>query len=319
MIIDDGRRVLQIEAQAILDLLHRLDERFVRGVEVLYECRGRVVVIGMGKSGSIARKIASTLASTGTPAFFLHPAEGLHGDLGMLCRGDVVLALSNSGETEELLKLLPTIKRFAIPLICLTGNDQSTLARYSTVILDVSIKEEACSIGLVPTASTTAALAMGDALAVALLEKRGFKEEDFATIHPGGALGKRLLLRVGDIMHTGHELPSVSEETSMKEVIYEISSKKLGITTVLDDGGRLSGIITDGDLRRLMEKTTDIFHQKAREIMSRSPKVIQREPLASQALQIMETHSITALAVVDAEGKPEGIIHLHDILKMGIV
>jgi arabinose-5-phosphate isomerase len=319
MIIDHAKRVLQIEAQAILDLVGRIDDDFVKAVEVLNNCRGRVVVTGMGKSGIIAKKIAATLTSTGTPAFFLHPAEGVHGDLGILSRGDVVIALSNSGETEELLKLLPSVKRFAIPLICLTGNPKSTLARDSTVVIDVGVKEEACLIGPVPTASTTAALAMGDALAVALLEKRGFKEEDFASIHPGGTLGKRLLLRVEDVMHTGHDVPVVYEDTPMKEVIYEMTSKKLGCTAVQNRQGRLTGVITDGDLRRLLEKTTDIFHKTAVEVMTPSPKVITRDPLAAQAVQVMERHSITALVVVDAAGRPEGIVHLHDILKMGII
>ena len=319
MIIDHAKRVLQVEAQAILDLVGRIDDDFVQAVEVLYNCRGRVVVTGMGKSGIIAKKFAATLTSTGTPAFFLHPAEGVHGDLGILSRGDVVIALSNSGETEELLKLLPSVKRFAIPLICLTGNPKSTLARDSTVVIDVGVKEEACLIGPVPTASTTAALAMGDALAVALLEKRGFKEEDFASIHPGGTLGKRLLLRVEDVMHTGHDVPVVYEDTPMKEVIYEMTSKKLGCTAVQNRQGRLTGVITDGDLRRLLEKTTDIFHKTAVEVMTPSPKVITRDPLAAQAVQVMERHSITALVVVDAAGRPEGIVHLHDILKMGII
>lgn len=317
--IDHAKRVLKIEAQAILDLAARIDERFIQAVDLLYDCRGRVVVTGMGKSGIIGKKIAATLASTGTPAFFLHPAEGVHGDLGMLCRGDVVIALSNSGETEELLKILPTLKRFAIPLISLTGNPKSTLAKDSTVVLDVGVKEEACNIGVVPTASTTAALAMGDALAVALLEKRGFREEDFASFHPGGTLGKRLLLRVEDVMHTGPEIPLVYEDTPMKEVIYEMTSKKLGITTVADRNGRLTGIFTDGDLRRLLQRTTDIFHLTAGNVMTRSPKVIGREALAAQAVEVMERHAITALAVVDATGRPEGVIHLHDILKKGII
>jgi arabinose-5-phosphate isomerase len=319
MIIDDARHVLQVEAQAILDLMGRIDERFVEAVDILYDCRGRVVVTGMGKSGIIAKKIASTLASTGTPAFYLHPAEGIHGDLGMLCRGDVVIALSNSGETEEILKILPAMKRFGIPLICLTGNSKSSLAKHSTVVIDVGIKEEACRIGSVPTASTTAALAMGDALSVALLEKRGFKEEDFASFHPGGVIGKRLLLRVEDVMHTGHEIPVVYEDTPMKEVIYEMTSKKLGMTTVQNRQGRLTGVFTDGDLRRLLQKTTDIFHKTAADVMIRSPRIITRDALATQAVLVMERYSITVLVVVDATGKPEGVIHLHDVLKMGII
>ena len=319
MIIENAKYVLQVEAQAILDLVGRIDERFVQAVDILHECRGRVVVTGMGKSGIIARKIAATLASTGTPAFYLHPAEGVHGDLGMLSRGDALIVLSNSGETEELLKILPAMKRFGIPLICLTGNPKSSLARHSTVVIDVGVKEEACRIGSVPTASTTAALAMGDALSVALLEKRGFKEEDFASFHPGGVIGKRLLMRVEDVMHTGHEIPVVYEDTPMKEVIYEMTSKKLGITTVQNREGKLTGVFTDGDLRRLLQKTTDIFQKTAADVMTHSPKVITRDALATQAVLMMERHSITVLVVVDANGRPEGIVHLHDILKMGII
>jgi arabinose-5-phosphate isomerase len=319
MIIDYAKRVLQMEAEAILDLVGRLNQQFVQAVDILYDCRGRVVVTGMGKSGIIARKIAATLASTGTPAFYLHPAEGIHGDLGMLCRGDAVIALSNSGETEELLKILPAMKRFGIPLICMTGNPKSSLARHSSVVIDVGVKQEACRIGSVPTSSTTAALAMGDALSVALLEKRGFKEEDFASFHPGGVIGKRLLMRVEDVMHTGHEIPVVYEDTPMKEVIYEMTSKKLGITTVQNREGRLTGVFTDGDLRRLLQKTTDIFHKTAADVMTRTPKVITRDALATQAVLVMERHSITVLVVADANGRPEGIVHLHDILKMGII
>jgi arabinose-5-phosphate isomerase len=319
MIIDNAKKVLRVEAQAILDLVGRIDERFVQAVDILHDCQGRVVVTGMGKSGIIGKKIAATLASTGTPAFYLHPAEGIHGDLGMLSRGDVVIALSNSGETEELLKILPSIKRFGIPLICLTGNPKSSMARHSNVVIDVGVKEEACRIDSVPTASTTAALAMGDALAVALIEKRGFKEEDFASFHPGGVIGKRLLIRVEDVMHTGQDMPLVYEDTPMKEVIFEMTSKKLGITAVRNREGKLAGVFTDGDLRRLLQKTTDIFQKSAADVMSRSPKTITRDALATQAVLIMERHSITALAVMDAGGRPEGIVHLHDILKMGII
>jgi len=320
MSIEQGKRVLRIEAQAILDLVQRLDERFTQAVELMYRCTGKVVVTGMGKSGLICKKIAATLSSTGTPALFLHSAEGIHGDLGMLSRGDVMIAVSNSGETEEIIKLLPMIKRLNVQLISLTGNVKSTLAKNSDVVIDVSVKEEACSLGLAPTASTTASLAMGDALAIALLEKRGFKEEDFAAFHPGGTLGRRLLLKVQDVMHTGKEIPRVLEETSMQDLIMEITSKKLGMTTVVDSSGRLRGVITDGDLRRLMEKhPADLLKMQAGEAMTPHPKVIEKTALAAQAVQRMEAHSITSLVVADSAGLVEGIVHLHDLLKIGVV
>lgn len=319
-VLERGRRVLRIEAAAIEDLIGRLNHRFEEAIEVLFRCRGRVVVTGMGKSGMIARKIASTMSSTGTPAFFLHPAEGVHGDIGMLARGDVVIALSNSGETEELLKILPSIKRFDIPLITLTGKPDSTLARHSTVPLDVSVREEACSIGLVPTASTTTVLAMGDALAVALMDKRGFKEEDFAFFHPGGALGRRLLLQVEDIMHKANEIPFVNEETPMKEVIYAMTSKKVvGTAIVLNPEGKLAGVITDGDLRRALDRNEEIRHLKAAEIMNIHPKTIQKNLLATEAVRIMEEHKVTALIVLNSSRETEGMIRLHDILKAGII
>lgn len=320
---DQARRVLKIEADAVAALIDRIDERFEQAVEMILDCKGRVVVTGMGKSGLIGKKIAATLASTGTPALFLHPAEGIHGDLGMVTRGDTVIALSNSGETEEVARMLPALKRLGIKLIALTGNTDSTLAKNSDVVIDVGVKEEACPLGLAPTASTTATLAMGDALAVALLDKRGFREEDFACFHPGGTLGKRLLLRVQDLMHTGNAIPVVSEATLIKDAIYEISSKKMGVTSVLDGAGKLVGVISDGDLRRWMERTEktgeNLLAKEAKDIMTKNPKVIKRETLAAEAVAIMERNSITCLIVTDHDAKPEGVIHLHDLLKAGVV
>jgi arabinose-5-phosphate isomerase len=320
---EQAKRVLKIEADAVAALIDRVDERFERAVEMILNCEGRVVVTGMGKSGLIGKKIAATLASTGTPALFLHPAEGIHGDLGMVTRGDTVIALSNSGETEEIARMLPALKRLGIKLISLTGNTESTLAKNSDVVINVGVKEEACPLGLAPTASTTAALAMGDALAVALLDKRGFREEDFACFHPGGTLGKKLLLRVRDLMHIGDAVPAVSEATLIKDAIYEISSKKMGVTSVLDGTGKLVGVISDGDLRRWMEKTEktgeNLLTKKAKDIMTRNPKVISREALAAEAVAIMEKNSITCLIVTDRDAKPEGVIHLHDLLKAGVV
>ncbi len=324
MIVNRGRRVLRIEAEAILALISRLDDPsassgFVRAVEILRDCRGRVALTGMGKSGSVAQKIASTLASTGTPAFFLHPAEGGHGDLGMLVRGDVVIAVSNSGETDELIELLPAIKRLGLKLIALVGDPSSTLARQSDVSIDVSVAEEACPMVFAPTASTTAALAMGDALAVALLEERGFTEEDFAILHPAGSLGRRLLWRVLDLMHVGEQLPVVSQEALMRDAVAEISQKKLGMTAVVDGAGRLTGIITDGDLRRALQKGVDLLQRRVKECMTAGPKTIDREALAAKALEMMERHAITSLLIVDVEGRAEGVIHLHDLLKAGVV
>ncbi len=320
---EQARRVLKIESEAVAALIDRIDDRFEQAVEMILNCEGRVVVTGMGKSGLIGKKIAATLASTGTPALFLHPAEGVHGDLGMVTRGDTVIALSNSGETEEIARMLPSLKRLGIRLIALTGNAESTLAKNSDVVINVGVKEEACPLGLAPTASTTAALAMGDALAVALLDKRGFREEDFACFHPGGTLGKRLLLRVQDLMHTGDAIPAVSEETLIKDAIYEISSKKMGVTSVLDSAGRLVGIISDGDLRRWMEKTEktgeNLLAKRAKDIMTKNPKVTKGEALAAEAVAIMEKNSITCLIVTNRDAKPEGVLHLHDLLKAGVV
>jgi arabinose-5-phosphate isomerase len=320
---EQAKRVLQIEADAVAALINRIDERFEQAVDMILDSKGRVVVTGMGKSGLIGKKIAATLASTGTPALFLHPAEGIHGDLGMVTRGDTVIALSNSGETEEIARMLPSLKRLGIKIIALTGNADSTLAKNSDVVIDVGVKEEACPLGLAPTASTTATLAMGDAIAVALLDKRGFREEDFACFHPGGTLGKRLLLRVRDLMHTGDAIPVVSEATLIKDAIYEISSKKMGVTSVLDDTGKLVGVISDGDLRRWMERTEktgeNLLAKKAKDIMTKNPKVTNREALAAEAVAIMERNSITCLIVTDRDAKPEGVIHLHDLLKAGVV
>jgi arabinose-5-phosphate isomerase len=321
MIIERAKRVLQIEAEAIERLVDRINDAFVRGVELILACEGKVVVTGVGKSGIIGQKLASTLASTGTPAFFLHPTEGIHGDLGMLDRKDIVLAISNSGETDELSQILPLIKRYGNKLIVLTGGANSSLARAGDVVLDVSVTEEACPLGLAPTASTTATLAMGDAMAVALLEKRGFKKEDFAILHPGGKLGKRLLLTVRDLMHVGDELPRVYEDTLMKEAVVEITSKRLGVTAVMNEREELVGVITDGDLRRALERHPDLLELKASEAMTRNPKWIEADILAAQAVQQMEEHAITSLLVFDKEGDktPQGIIHLHDLLKAGVV
>ncbi len=318
MSVEQGKRVLEIEARAIGGLIERLDHRFSQAVDLLYGCAGKVVVSGMGKSGLIGQKIAATLASTGTPAFFLHPAEGIHGDLGMLARRDVLIALSNSGETDELIKLLPFVKRINIPVIALTGRVQSTLAKNSEVVLDVSVNEEACPMGLAPTASTTAALAMGDALAIALLQKRGFKEEDFAQFHPGGTLGRRLLLKVRDLMHQGDAIPRVLSHTSVREAILEMTTKKLGMTTVVDTAGRLTGVITDGDLRRFLEKGVDLVPARAGDLASGSPKVIGPDDLAATAVQIMEQYAITSLVVLE-HGQLVGVIHLHDLLRSGVV
>lgn len=310
--IDTAKKVLKIESEAIKELIPRLDESFSKAVDLISKCKGRVVVMGMGKSGIICHKIAATLASTGTPALHMNPAEAIHGDLGMVVSGDVVLAVSNSGETEELLRLLETIKRLGVKLISMTGNRQSTLAKHSDVKLYVGIKEEACPMGLVPTASTTAALAMGDAIAVSLFEKKGFTADDFAKLHPGGRLGKKLM-RVEHLMHTGKEIPTVQPSTPMKDTILEMTRKKLGCTTVVDGRNRLLGIVTDGDLRRFLEKEDNPLAKKAQDCMTRSPVIILRNELATVALNIMETRKITSIPVVSKEKKLEGIIQIHDL------
>ena len=311
--------MLRIEAEAILGLIAKLDERFERAVELLRACAGRVIVTGMGKSGLIGRKIAATLASTGTPAYFLHPAEGVHGDLGMVARGDVVLALSNSGETDEVLAILPPLKRLGVPILLLTGNPTSSLARQCEVVLDVSVPEEACPMNLAPTSSTTAALAAGDALALALLELRGLRPEDYAALHPRGSLGWRALFRVADLMLTGDAVPVVPENTPLREVIVEMTRKRKGMTTVVDGAGRLVGVITDGDLRRLHLTGKSIDDLSAGEVTSREPKTIRADDLAAKALEVMETWQITSLVIVDPGRRPVGLIHMHDILRAKIV
>jgi arabinose-5-phosphate isomerase len=317
--LDRAHRVLDVELAALRALRTRLAGEFGRAVELLLACRGKVVVSGVGKSGLVCRKMAATFASTGTPALFLHAGEASHGDLGMLVRGDVLIAVSNSGETEEVLHLLPLVRRFGIPLIALTGRNESTLARAADVALDVSVPEEACPFGLAPTASTTVTMALGDALAVALLEERGFSVDDFALLHPAGALGRRLL-RVEDLMHAGEQLPLVVESTPLKDTLMEITGKRLGMTGVVDAAGSLVGIVTDGDLRRGLERATDIRALRASDLMTRSPKTIAPDALAAQAVAFMERHLITSLVVL-APGttRPLGVIHLHDLLRAGIV
>ena len=310
---ETAKRVLRIEAQALNELAERLNENFEQAVELLMACKGRVVVTGMGKSGLIGRKIAATFSSTGTPAIFMHPAEAVHGDLGMLMRDDVVLAVSYGGETQEIIALLETIKRLGLRMIALTGNARSTIAQASDVVVDVSVKEEACSLNLAPTASTTAAMAMGDALAISLLDRRGFGPRDFAALHPGGRLGKKLL-RVEDLMHAGEALPQVGLAAKMPDVIYEISKKSLGMTTVVDGEGRLAGILTDGDLRRLMQQRgAATIELVVGECMTKNPQTIAPAELAGSALRIMEERKITSLVAVDTERKPVGVVHLHDL------
>ena len=318
-VIEQAKRVLSIEAEAVLSLIDRLDESFEKAVELIFGCKGKVIIIGMGKSGLICQKIASTMASTGTPAFFLHPAEGVHGDLGMMAKGDVVIAVSNSGETEEVNLTLPVIKRMGLRLITVSGKSGSTLAKAGDVFLHVAVKEEACPFGLAPTASTTATLALGDALAVALMYRRGFNEEDFALFHPAGSLGKKLLLRVSDLMHVGEKVPVVYEDSSVKKTIYEMTSKGLGITAVLSVGGRFVGVVSDGDLRRALERDGNIIHEKASDIMTMNPKKIGADDMAAKALAIMEENKITALFVTDKSDKPFGVIHLHDLLEAGVL
>ncbi len=315
----EGRRVLEIEARAVEALIERLDERFVKAVDVFARCKGKVVVSGMGKSGLIGQKIAATLASTGTSSFFLHPAEGVHGDLGMLARRDVLVAISNSGETQELLQLLPFVKRLGIPVISFTGRTNSTLAKNSDVVLDVSIAEEACPMGLAPTASTTATLALGDALAVALLQKREFKEEDFARFHPGGTLGRRLLVKVKDLMHAEPDIPTVQASVGGMAAMLEMTAKKLGMTTVVDQDGLLLGVITDGDLRRFIQRGTDLVNTTAGELATVDPKTIGPDELAAKAVEMMERFSITTLVVTEDGRVIRGVVHLHDLLKNGIV
>lgn len=306
-------RVLRMEAEAIAALIGRLDARFEKAVELVYACKGRVVVTGLGKSGLIGRKIAATFSSTGTPSIFLHAAEALHGDLGMLTATDVLLAISSSGETEELIALLEAVKRLGIPLVTLTAKPRSTLAAASEIVLDIAVKEEACSLNLAPTASTAAALAMGDALAIALLERRGFREDDFAALHPGGGLGKKLR-RIEALMHAGKDVPRVRASTKMPDVIYEMSSKGLGLAAVTEPDGRLLGVITDGDLRRIMQRRREnVLDLIAVDCMTKNPVTLPRTELAAAALRLMEEKKITSVLVVDAAGRLEGVVHIHDL------
>jgi arabinose-5-phosphate isomerase len=307
--LDLARRVLRTEAHAILGLVDRLGDDFERAVQLLYECRGHVIVTGMGKSGIICRKIAATLSSTGTPSVFLHPAEAIHGDLGVIRSDDVVLALSHSGETDELVRLIEAIRRIGARLIAITGSRSSTLAKAADVPLDCGIAEEACPMNLVPTASTTAALALGDALAMTLLVRKGFREEQFASLHPGGKLGKRLM-HVDQLMHSGATMPSVRSDTPMRDVVHEMSSKRLGMTCVLDEQGRLAGVVTDGDLRRHWEQ---IHESTAADVMTPRPVTVRRDMLAVEVLRIMEQRKITSVVVVDDRGVAEGVVHLHDL------
>lgn len=318
-LIEVAQKVLSIEAESLLEIKDRIGEDFVKSVEIIYKSKGRVVVTGIGKSGLIGRKIAATLASTGTPSFFMHPAEASHGDLGMVTEEDVVIAISNSGETEEIIGLIPYLKYFNVKIIAITGNRQSTLTKQSDAVLDVSVREEACPFGFIPTASTTATLAMGDALAVALMIRKGFNKEDFAFFHPGGSLGRRILTKVKDLMHTGDEIPICNKDTLMIDAVLEISSKRLGAVVVLDQNKRILGIVTDGDVRRGVQKFgKKLFEMKASEIMTLSPKTIQEDDLAATALSKMQKYSITSLIVPDKDGTIKGIIHIHDILKKGI-
>ncbi len=319
-VIEIARKVLRTEADAVASLTEKLDSNFERAIELIYDCNGRVIVTGMGKSGIVGKKMAATLASTGTPAFFMHPAEASHGDLGMVASNDVIVAISNSGETEELVGIIPFLKRFNVKLISITGNLHSTLSRLADVPLDISVKEEACPMGIVPTASTTAAMAIGDAIAIALLIKRGFKEEDFALFHPRGSLGKKLFIKVSDLMHTGSSLPLTSPDVPMIAAVMEISSKRLGVTIIADASNKILGIVTDGDIRRGIERWgKNFFDMTVEEVMTRNPRTIPAEELAAKALSIMEKYSITSLLVPDENGIALGVIHLHDILRQGIV
>ena len=315
----EARTVILTEADALREMAGRITQDFTRAVDMIRASKGRLIVTGMGKSGLIGQKIAATLASTGTPSFFLHPAEASHGDLGMVTREDIVLAISNSGSTEEIVNILPTLKRFGVGLISMTGNADSVLGQASDAHLDVAVSKEACPLGIVPTASTTAALAMGDALAVALLLKSGFSEEDFAAFHPRGALGKKLLIRVSDLMHAKDAMPRVPPTMPMRHALIEISTKRLGLTTVVDQSGALLGVITDGDLRRAIETHGGaLFNLTAGDIMGKSPRTVSEDELAAAALARMEAHAITALVALNSSGYPVGVIHIHDILKEGI-
>lgn len=318
-VVTTGKCVLEIERDALNALMARIDDSFVDACQRLLACQGRVVVTGMGKSGHIGGKIASTLASTGTPAFFVHPGEASHGDLGMITRQDSVIAISYSGETAELLTILPLIKRINVPLIAMTGKPGSTLARTADVHLDVGVAKEACPLNLAPTASTTATLAMGDALAVALLEARGFTPDDFALSHPGGSLGRRLLLKVADLMHCGERLPQVAPNASLRDALLEMTHKGLGMTVIVDAEGRPLGVFTDGDLRRVLDADVDIRGVAISDVMTRGGRRIAPDHLAAEAVSLMEQHKILALMVIDADDKLAGVIHMHDLLRAGVV
>ncbi|NIP71549.1 MAG: KpsF/GutQ family sugar-phosphate isomerase [Gammaproteobacteria bacterium] len=318
-LIQLGLAVIDIEARAVADLAQRIDERFARACTYMFHCKGRIVVLGMGKSGHIGGKIAATLASTGSPAFFVHPGEASHGDLGMVTARDVVLALSNSGETQEILTILPLIKRLSVPLISMTGNPASTLAQAADVNIDVSVAQEACPLGLAPTSSTTATLAMGDAMAIAMLEARGFTAEDFARSHPGGSLGRRLLLLIEDIMHTGDAVPRVPEGATLTEALLEVTQKGLGMTAVTDERGSVVGIFTDGDLRRTLDRGCDIREIGIAEVMTRNCKSVGADMLAAEGLQLMERHKINALLVVNGDRRLVGALNMHDLLRAGVV
>lgn len=318
-LILSAQRTIQLEQAAIADLVGRINDDFVRACQLILQCPGRVVVVGMGKSGHIARKIAATLASTGTPAFFVHPAEASHGDMGMITASDVVLALSNSGSTNEIVTLVPLIKRLDIPLISLTGNPQSILAQAATVNLDASVEKEACPLNLAPTSSTTVSLVLGDALALALLEARGFTPEDFAFSHPGGALGRRLLLKVEHVMHSGNELPAVSRGVPLREALLEMTRKSLGMTLILDSDNTLAGIFTDGDLRRALDRGLDTRNAIIDEVMTVGGKSARPEMLAAEALKIMQDFKINSLPVVDAQQQAIGALNMHDLLRAGVM
>lgn len=317
-IIKKAKQVIKKEAESLLILQKRIDENFVKAVEAIYKCKGKVIISGIGKSGIIGRKIAATLSSTGTPAYHLHPTEGVHGDVGLVTKNDVVIAISKSGETEELFKLVPTLKKIGVFIISFTGNSNSTLAKQSDVVLDISVDEEACPYNLVPTSSTAVTLALGDALAVCVFYLKKFKPQDFALFHPGGNIGKKLLTKVEDVMLTGSYIPKVSVNASMKETILEMTSKR-GITTVVDSKGKIKGVITDGDLRRLLEKKGNIFDLNAGEVMTLKPRTINKNELAINAVKIMEAYGITSMPVVNSKEKPIGIIHLHDLMRLGIL
>jgi arabinose-5-phosphate isomerase len=317
-IVEEGKKVVRIEAKSVADLERRIDENFARAVDLILKCKGRVIVTGVGKSGIVARKIVATMNSTGTPAVFLHSSDAVHGDLGMVRRDDVVVCISKSGNTDELSSLLPMFKRLGVPIISLVGKMSSTLAQESTVTLDASVEEEACPHDLAPTSSTTVTLVLGDALAIALLNKRQFTKEDFALYHPGGMIGKRLLLKVDELMISGAAIPRVRIEVSLRDAIMEITTKRLGCTLVLNGDGKLAGLITDGDLRRLLQKTTDISNVSLADVMTKKPKTIAHGTLAVLALQEMESYNITQVIVVDENELPIGVVHLHDLVKAGL-